>query len=278
MNPPHEHQSLGTSSFGSVELDFSGGMVSFGGSGNVSLTLGLQQDGGIPKGVSLAFPPAAPSYPHTHTSLLMYQNQKDQIHDSPYSLLDNQPQNLPYTHLVGSHSHLLHHLQASSSTAIICGKRNSEFDGRKKCSLLCDTNSGMFLKAFPSPGVKTRHERSEQQNPMKLIWSSSLLCHSRWIAASALLSQASLKQSDIVKIKTIAKNRGKSTNGPDLVKTKFFGLNRFVEPYYAPHFSGLIPELDVVLSLFPELGRRGDSKDYVAELRLVGANLLRLSS
>nr|KYP67301.1 Homeobox protein BEL1 isogeny [Cajanus cajan] len=99
--------------FGSVELDFSSythhssGMVSYDQNGTnnnnnvnksgVSLTLGLQQHG-----VSLAFPPA------TQSSLYYPRDQIEDCQPVQYSLLDAEPQNLPYRNLMGAQ--LLHDL------------------------------------------------------------------------------------------------------------------------------------------------------------------------
>ncbi|KAL5747536.1 hypothetical protein ACOSP7_024539 [Xanthoceras sorbifolium] len=113
----HQQQSFG--SFGAMELDFSSynqhavGGVSYGndnatnqnfngggGSGGVSLTLGLQQHGG--SGVSLAFSPASQGslfYPRDHI---------EDCQPVQYSLLDGEGQNLPYRNLMGAQ--LLHDL------------------------------------------------------------------------------------------------------------------------------------------------------------------------
>ncbi|XP_052116553.1 homeobox protein BEL1 homolog [Arachis duranensis] len=97
--------------FGSVELDFSSytqqQQQQQQGFNGVSLTLGLQQHGG--SGVSLAFPPPPVS---SHHSSLFYATTRDQIMDScppssssivhHYSLVDGEPQNLPYRNLMGA--------------------------------------------------------------------------------------------------------------------------------------------------------------------------------
>ncbi|KAL2348023.1 hypothetical protein Fmac_002023 [Flemingia macrophylla] len=96
--------------FGSVELDFSSythhssGMASHNQNGNsnvnqsgVSLTLGLQQHG-----VSLGFPAA------TQNSLYYPRDQIEDCQPVQYSLLDAEPQNLPYRNLMGAQ--LLHDL------------------------------------------------------------------------------------------------------------------------------------------------------------------------
>ncbi|KAI4326915.1 hypothetical protein L6164_019433, partial [Bauhinia variegata] len=102
------------STFGSMELDFSSystthhsagaGMVSYSNenfnAGGVSLTLGLQQQGG--SGVSLAF--RSP----THGSLLYPREQMEDCQPVQYSLLDGEGQNLPYRNLMGAQ--LLHDL------------------------------------------------------------------------------------------------------------------------------------------------------------------------
>jgi hypothetical protein len=50
----------------------------------------------------------------------------------------------------------------------------------------------MFLKAFLSHGARRLLGKFEQQNPMKQKWSTSWIYHSKWIAALALQSRASL--------------------------------------------------------------------------------------
>ncbi|KAF7810441.1 homeobox protein BEL1-like protein [Senna tora] len=124
-------------SFGCVELDFSsynrnddddGGdgnlmrnNINGGGGGGVSLTLGLQQDqDGENNGVSLAFH-APPTHHHHHHHHQHHQNQgsiffgRDQMEECQvggivhqYTLLDAEPQNLPYRNLMGAQ--LLHDL------------------------------------------------------------------------------------------------------------------------------------------------------------------------
>lgn len=114
---PSHHMQQNFGSFGAMELDFSSynqhtvGGVSYandsanhqnfnGGSGGVSLTLGLQQHGG--SGVSLAFSPASQSslfYPRDHI---------EDCQQVQYSLLDGEGQNLPYRNLMGAQ--LLHDL------------------------------------------------------------------------------------------------------------------------------------------------------------------------
>ena len=46
------------------------------------------------------------------------------------------------------------------------------------------------------------------------------------------------------------------------------GLHSVVEPHHTSHHLGLVPQLDVVLPVLPQLRRRRDSKHHVAELRL----------
>ncbi|MED6203586.1 hypothetical protein PIB30_000669 [Stylosanthes scabra] len=101
--------------FGSVELDFSSysqQQQGFNSGGGVSLTLGLQQHGG--SGVSLAFPPP-PAAPQN--SVFYTTSRDDDIIDNcpasssvvhQYSLVDGEPQNLPYRNLMAAH--LLHDL------------------------------------------------------------------------------------------------------------------------------------------------------------------------
>lgn len=94
--------------FGAIELDFASynHRGSGGGSGGVSLTLGLQQEGGRGGGVSLAFSPSS-------QSSLLYSS-RDRVEDCqavPYhSLFDGgeAAQNLPYRNLTGAQ--LLHDL------------------------------------------------------------------------------------------------------------------------------------------------------------------------
>ena len=97
-----------TDSFGSVELDFSSFATNahnanqsfHGGTGGVSLTLGLQQHG--ESGVSLAFPAA------TQNSLFYQREQIEECQTVEYSLLDGEGQNMPYRNLMGTQ--LLHDL------------------------------------------------------------------------------------------------------------------------------------------------------------------------
>ncbi|KAK7358588.1 hypothetical protein VNO77_00522 [Canavalia gladiata] len=104
----NEQEMNPTDTFGSVELDFSSyatndhnGNQSFhGGSGGVSLTLGLQQHG--ESGVSLAFPAA------TQSSLFYQRDQIEECQPVQYSLLDGEGQNMPYRNLMGTQ--LLHDL------------------------------------------------------------------------------------------------------------------------------------------------------------------------
>ncbi|MED6156492.1 hypothetical protein PIB30_014711 [Stylosanthes scabra] len=120
-NPEEECLGRVMDTFGSVELDFSSytqqqhQQQGFNG-GGVSLTLGLQQHGG--SGVSLAFPPP-PAAPHSHESSVFYTTSRnDEIIDNcpasssvvhhQYSLVDGEPQNLPYRNLMAAH--LLHDL------------------------------------------------------------------------------------------------------------------------------------------------------------------------
>ncbi|KAL1355780.1 homeobox protein BEL1 homolog [Arachis duranensis] len=116
-NPEEECLGRVMDTFGSVELDFSSytqqQQQQQQGFNGVSLTLGLQQHGG--SGVSLAFPPPPVS---SHHSSLFYATTRDQIMDScppssssivhHYSLVDGEPQNLPYRNLMGAQ--LLHDL------------------------------------------------------------------------------------------------------------------------------------------------------------------------
>lgn len=109
----HQQHGFGRiETFGSMELDFSSynqhsaGAVSYANDsanqnfngGGVSLTLGLQQHGG--NGVSLAFSPASQS------SLFYARDHIEECQPVPYSLLDNEGQNLPYRNLMGAQ--LLH--------------------------------------------------------------------------------------------------------------------------------------------------------------------------
>ncbi|GAB4857417.1 hypothetical protein Ancab_015326 [Ancistrocladus abbreviatus] len=100
----HQQQQQGfgrVEAFGPVDLDFSSynqnTHQSFGG-GGVSLTLGLQQNGG--NGVSLAFNPAA------QNSLFYTRDHIEDCQPVQYSLLDGEGQNLPYRNLMGAQ--LLH--------------------------------------------------------------------------------------------------------------------------------------------------------------------------
>jgi hypothetical protein len=110
-----QHQQQNFGNFGAMELDFSSynhhtaagvsyanesvNNQNFNG-GGVSLTLGLQQQGG--SGVSLAFSPGSQSslfYPRDHI---------EDCQQVQYSLLDGEGQNLPYRNLMGAQ--LLHDL------------------------------------------------------------------------------------------------------------------------------------------------------------------------
>lgn len=118
QNQQHDHSVLQHGfgqvgdAFGAMELDFSylaGEAASYGDNQNtnhfsgsgVSLTLGLQQQGGSGK-VSLAFTPASQSslfYPRDHI---------EECQPIQHSLLDGEGQNLPYRNLMGAQ--LLHDL------------------------------------------------------------------------------------------------------------------------------------------------------------------------